>query len=305
MVKKMGAVLVAGGVHDPNVNAFVDAALARGMEVLPLLIGEDGQPSLTWDLSADELCINGALVDIDSVFIRRDVFHQGGLDADYRALAWFSVLQGWLAASPQVRVLNRPYLQKNTNKLQALRHAEAVGFKIPPTVITNDIGLLQTRGNTEASVAKPVTGGGYCKSLGEALTGLQLRDGISATPAIVQRRLGGPDVRIYSVNNSYVGFQVRADKIDYRESRHRHIELLPYIPEKLTRRLRRLMDIMELDWCAADFKADSEPEDLTFLEINSNPMFSVFDRVAQGAIMKGVLDFLSGVGDCGASKIYE
>lgn len=286
--------MVAGGVRDPNVNALVDAALARGMEVLPLLLGEDRQLSLTWNLLADELCINGEPVNIDSVFIRRDVFHQGGPDADYRALAWFSVLQGWLAACPQVRVLNRPYLQKNTNKLHALRLAQSVGFKIPPTVVTNDIGLLQTRGKTEASVAKPVTGGGYCKSLDELLTDLELRNGVAATPAIVQRKLGGSDVRIYSVNNNYVGFQVWADKIDYRESRHRHIELLPHISEKVIRRLQCLMEVMELDWCAADFKADSESEDLTFLEINSNPMFSVFDRVAQGVIMKAVLDFLSG-----------
>ena len=62
----------------------------------------------------------------------------------------------------------------------------------------------------------------------------------------------------------------------------------------MIRRLQCLMEVMELDWCAADFKADSESEDLTFLEINSNPMFSVFDRVAQGGIMKAVLDFLSG-----------
>jgi hypothetical protein len=68
-------------------------------------------------------------------------------------------------------------------------------------------------------IAKPVPGGGYCTPLDELLTRTELRDGVAATPAIVQPRLRGPDVRIYRIGNRTFGFRIDDAALDYRTSR--------------------------------------------------------------------------------------
>jgi glutathione synthase/RimK-type ligase-like ATP-grasp enzyme len=221
------------------------------------------------------------------------VFHESSADASYRSLAWFEVIQGWLATRPEVRILNREYIGKRTNKLYVLHLAQNVGLQIPTTLISNNIRHLEARHMASGSVVKPVTGGGYCKSIEEVISETELHEGIAATPAIVQRKLTGPDVRIYAIDNTFIAFSIHADKIDYRESHNRTIELMDQPSEYITQPLKRLMAVMGLDWCAADFKTDQETGQLIFLEINSNPMFAVFDKVAQRRITKAIAGFLA------------
>jgi hypothetical protein len=52
------------------------------------------------------------------------------------------------------------------------------------------------------------------------------------------------------------------------------------------------MEMMGLDWGAADFKIGSGSDDPVFLEVNSDPMFSAFDRVGAGAITDAMLYLL-------------
>jgi hypothetical protein len=292
-VRSMSRILVAGGVRDPNVHTVLAAAEARGVETVPLLIGEGRNPSLTWDLDSDDLRLDGKRVAVTGVFARQDVFHGGGPHACYRALAWYTTLQGWLAVCSRIRVLNRGYLGRHTNKLHTLRLARAAGLKVPATVVTNEVGSLARSRQAGETIAKPVPGGGYCKPINELLADTELCDGIAASPAIVQDRLSGPDLRIYGINGGCMGFRIQADAVDYRESRNRNIEWIDHLPGSTVEGLGRLMASMGLDWCAADFKAHPESGDLTFLEINSNPMFSVFDRVGRGAIADAIVQFLS------------
>lgn len=289
----MTSVLVAGGSRDPNLITILEALRMRNVQILPLLVEAGNNPSLSWELDTGVITLNGNPLNCSGVFIRRDVFHDGGSDGDYRASAWFTVIQGWLAISPQVRVLNRPYIGRHTNKLHVLRLAQSAGLPIPATTITNDISRIKFRSGVTDFVAKPVTGGGYCQSLDTLLSETQLQEGIAATPAIVQCKLAGPDVRIYAIDNTFLGFRIYADKIDYRESRNRNIEPMDQLPVKIMQGLKRLMTTMGLNWCAADFKLDPKNGQLIFLEINSNPMFSVFDKVAQGQITDAIVGFLT------------
>lgn len=290
----MGSILVAGGARDPNLIAIVEALQSKKIDILPLLIAEGDNPSLCWDPRTDKLALNNKPLNCSAVFYRRDVFNNSGSDAGYRALAWFTVIQGWLTACRrQVRVLNRAYIGKHTNKLHVLRMAHNFGLPIPTTLISNNIRYLETLNMVNDTVAKPVTGGGYCKPIEEVLSETEFAEGIAAAPAIVQRKLAGPDIRIYGIDNTFIGFRIHADKIDYRETRNRNIELVDSLPLQITELLKRLMTAMGLDWCAADFKSDPETGQLTFLEINSNPMFSVFDKIAQGRITDAIAGFLT------------
>jgi glutathione synthase/RimK-type ligase-like ATP-grasp enzyme len=289
----MSAILVAGGARDPNLVAVIKTLQEKGIVVVPLLIDAGENPALHWNLNTADIVLNHTPLACSGVFLRRDVFHENDTDAAYRAAAWFAAIQGWLLACPQVRILNRAYLGKHTNKLQVLQLARQAGLLIPDTLISNDINNIELLNKANELVAKPVTGGGYCQSIDALLSETELQDGISATPAIVQHNITGPDVRIYAVDDQFLGFQIHADKIDYRESRNRHIETFDPLPERITEAMRHLMTKMGLDWCAADFKLDPKSGQFFFLEINSNPMFSAFDKVAHGAITGAIADFLT------------
>jgi hypothetical protein len=278
------------------VHAVLEAARARGFDTVPLLIGDGHNPSLTWDLESDDLHVDGERLTLTGVFARRDVFHSRGPGADYRALAWSATLRGWLAGCSTVRVLNRGYLGRYTNKLHALRLARDVGLEVPATVVTNEVGGLKK--SLGERIAKPVPGGGHCKNLDELLADTDLQDGVAASPAIIQPRLAGPDVRIYWIAGKCIGFRIRADALDYRLAQRREIEPLDDLPQAATAGLQRLLERMGLDWCAADFKARPENGELTFLEINSDPMFSVFDRVGNGAITSSIVGFLAATKVC-------
>lgn len=89
----------------------VGAVEAFHVDCVPLLIGEGESPSLIWDVDSDDVWLNGERLAVTGAFLRRDVFHGGGRDADYRAASWHATLQGWLAASPRIRLLNRACLE--------------------------------------------------------------------------------------------------------------------------------------------------------------------------------------------------
>lgn len=288
----MSSILVFGGVHDPNVHAVIEAARKRGIEAVPLLIGEARTPSLRWNLASDELWVDGSMLTTTAVFARQDAFHSGGPDANYRAIGWYATLLGWLAACPAVRILNRGYLGRHTNKLDILRLARASGLTVPETLVTNDTGYLTAAHQIDEMIAKPVPGGGFCTLLDDLLAGTESRDGVAATPAIVQRRLDGADVRLYRIGDRTIGFRIDGAAVDYRTSRDCHITRIDRFPGATVQGLECLMKSMSLDWGAADFKGDPEGEQLVFLEINSNPMFSTFDRFAAGTIAESVVGFL-------------
>jgi hypothetical protein len=289
----MAKILVAGGAHDPNIHAVLEAAERRGLETIPLLIGPDDHPALSWDLQSASLQINGRECDATAAFIRRDVFDAEGSDAEYRSRAWFTALQGWLAVSPQIRVLNRNYISRYANKLEVLCRARIAGMQVPATLVTNDLERLQAHYQGIETIAKPVPGGGYAELVDELLSDTEFRDGTAASPAIVQPRLPGVDLRIYALDRSYVGFCIHSGTIDYRKTRDRTIERAGQLPGSVVRRLENLMDSLSLDWGAADFKLPSENDEPVFLEINTQPMFSAFDRFAQGSIADAIVMYLS------------
>ena len=52
---------------------------------------------------------------------------------------------------------------------------------------------------------------------------------------------------------------------------------------------------MGLDWGATDVKYDPKTDQYFFLEVNSNPMFSVFDRVSAGKLSASIIKTLTQV----------
>jgi glutathione synthase/RimK-type ligase-like ATP-grasp enzyme len=284
------ALLLAGGLEDFNLTILEEAAQRARIELLDLRLPAEGSPAFCWDLEADAARFNLKNLSATGAFIRHDVF--GGMkdprpEVSARALAWHQTVMGWLLSRPKIRLFNRQISQAASNKVAALMLAREAGLRIPQTLITNEAAQFSPA-EIESKIAKPVAGGDYCYSLAEALSRTELRNGLAAMPAIVQKRLVAPEVRIYVIGRSAFAFEVRSTSLDYRVNQDAELILLPEIPQEVVL-LRKLMLRLGMDFGAADFKTDPETGQLIFLELNTSPMFARFDQVSNGQLCAAMI----------------
>ena len=290
-------ILIAGGEADFNIASIQGRMEERGIPGRRLLVGAGHNPGVTWDFQRDTLRLDGEEVRPTALFIRYDVF---GHMADprpavaFRAQAWHTVLQGWALAHDDVWLLNKDYAGQ-TNKPFMLDLARQCGLPIPFTLATNELDALDALAAEREMIAKPVPGGGYTQELGKMLESTERRDGRSAAPAFVQGRLVAPEVRIYGVGGRFIPFQVKSEALDYRAAEDTEVIHLSLdtIDPAIVRGLARLMERLRMDYGAADFKTDPDTGGLTFLEINSSPMFAAFDAVSGRAVSDAILDHLT------------
>lgn len=290
-------VLVAGGDTDPNLGALLACLQNRGVEHEALLVGANTHPRVTWEIEGDELRIDGEERRPAALYIRSDVFTglaSGRPEPFQRAAAWFTTVSGWAMSHPEVRLFNRASASHVTNKPQVLHMARQLGFDVPPTLITNDHELLTSELARHELIVKPVNGGDYARELKDVLPQAQTVNGGLASPAIVQRRLVPPEIRVYNIDGHFFPYQLVADALDYRSRSDCKVVPLEEsdLPAGLTDRLAALMERMEMDFGAADFKACPQTGRLQFLEINNSPMFVAFDAVSEGRLTAALADFL-------------
>ncbi|MDQ3799517.1 MAG: hypothetical protein M3384_08710 [Acidobacteriota bacterium] len=289
--------LIAGGDEDPNLKTLTAAAQRAGQTVCPLLVGLTSHPSIVWEMNSDRFLMDGRALECDAAFIRYDVFtalkHGRRAAANFRALTWHTTLNGWLAAHSGIRMFNRRNLRYTTNKPLVLHLAQSFGLKIPDTVITNDFSYLAQFEKNRRLVAKPVNGGGYCRSFEEVSRQTELKnETTAAAPAIVQNRLIAPEIRIYAVGGNFFAFRIESEELDYRTAAKCRIEYIEDFSDKLTGGFAKLLDALGLDFAAADFKTCAETGELVFLEVNTSPMFAAFDSSSKGALSDSMVKFL-------------
>jgi hypothetical protein len=287
------SILLAGGFEDPNLVALVEAARRLGVLAVDLRIPRDGSPAFTWDLASGALKIAGESVPAGGAFIRYDVF--AGLqdpraEVPVRASAWFQSVLGWIYSNPAIRMFNRDMTQTAANKPAALVAAQRAGLCIPKTLISNEAAVLEEV--AELQIAKPVAGGGYCYPLDQAISKATIRDGRLAAPAIVQELLKPPEIRIYVVGSKAFAFDMKSESLDYRVKQDVELSLLDRVPPEVAA-LRVLMSELKMDFGAADFKTNDQGR-LTFMELNTSPMFARFDQAAGGRLAEAIIEELAG-----------
>ena len=286
------AIAVAGGDADPNLESLGQQLERLGIPFLPMLVGAGSHPRFHWNLEKDELRFDGKRVAPAALFIRYDVFtnmNDGRHQSAARANAWFAAVDSWAAAHREVRMLNRHHAS-HLLKPEQLMIARACGLAIPKTLVTNDLEGL-ARLNAARSVVKPVAGGDYCRELADVLPSTEARGRAAASPAIVQERLVPPEMRVYRVGRTFLSFDVRSDALDYRTSTNTAVTFRKN-ERSLIAPLRRLMNLLRLDFGAADFKTCPKTGRFLFLEVNSSPMFAAFDAASDGAVSQAIAEFL-------------
>lgn len=282
--------LFAGGDDDPNLVALASAASKAGVDFLELQIPSGTSPAFCWDPAEEAPRLCGRELKPSAAFVRYDVF--AGMkdprpEVNSRALAWYQTLMGWLLSRTDIRIFNRNITPIATNKPASLVCAREAGLQIPATLVTNEVEKFDPD-ELGSLVAKPVAGGDYCHSLADALGKAELRGGLAATPAIVQKRLVPPEVRIYVIGQSAFAFELHSSSLDYRVHQDAELSLLPEVPREVFM-LRNLMSRLGADFGAADFKTDPDTKQLLFLELNISPMFARFDQVSRGELCAAII----------------
>src|ERR1051326_635165 len=207
------ALLLAGGHEDFNLAVLAEAAQRANIELLDLRLTAGESPAFCWNMEEGIARFSGQNIGASGAFARYDVF--GGMkdprpEVSARALTWHQTIMGWLLSKPGIRLFNRAISQAAMNKATALVLAREAGLRVPSTVITNEADKFSQE-QMKSMIAKPVAGGDYCYSLAEALDKTNLRNGLAAMPAIVQKRLVPPEVRIYVIGESAFAFEVRSE----------------------------------------------------------------------------------------------
>jgi hypothetical protein len=287
---------VCGGQSDPNLVRFTKHLSRIGRKFRWVGVGPEQTPSFHWELDRDVLKINGRVASPQAMLLRYDVFSHladGRPQTAYRAHCWYTSWEGWLLAHPSVGMLNRHH-SGMTNKAAVLHLAKLAGFSTPTTTVTND---LRSARKFEArvggrAIAKPVVGGEYTQRLQDAADNTSARDDVAAAPALVQRELVPPEVRVYRIGSSYKAFEVTSECLDYRADDRTVVTQLPSVDRDLRKRLQNLTRQLGLDYAAADFKFNAKSGNLDFLEVNSAPMFAAFDAASNGEVCQAILEFL-------------
>ncbi|HYK01760.1 MAG TPA: hypothetical protein VE974_08390 [Thermoanaerobaculia bacterium] len=287
------SIVIAGGDADPNLESLGNQLERLGIPFLPMLVGASSHPRFHWNLENDELRFDGKRISPAALFIRYDVFTNlsdgGRPESAGRANAWYTAVASWAAAHDEVRLLNRQH-SSHLLKPQQLMAARACGLAIPKTLVTNDLDQL-ARLNVAKSVVKPVAGGDYCRELADVLPSTDERGRAAASPAIVQERLEPPELRIYRVGRTFLSFDVSSDALDYRTSNNTAVTFRKN-EQTLIAPLRKLMNVLRLDFGAADFKTCPKTGRFLFLEVNSSPMFAAFDAASDGAVSRAIAHYL-------------
>jgi len=136
-------ILIIGGENDKEI-LWIQTIfeLSKQIKLLTILLGPNNLHSINWDVNKDLLYINQKIIKPKSVFLRQNVFSKNN-NYQLQARRWHHVMQGWILCHTKVKVLNRNWLTRFSNKMYNLFIAKKIGFSIPKTRITNNISIMK------------------------------------------------------------------------------------------------------------------------------------------------------------------
>mgnify|MGYP000610301273 CR=1 FL=1 len=274
---------ISGGSQDFNLTHMAKVCADQGRLSLTLYIDQPDTWQVKWDLDNANLYINGEEVKPSALFVRWDVFSlikDSNVSSDHLN-NWFDFIKGWAFCNPDVKILNRLFEDYYANKPYTLKLAKESGLEIPETLFTNDISAV----SKDNKIIKPVAGGAHTQDLDADIS--------TVSPSIIQEKLINPELRLYRIGNDFFAFRISSAALDYRALDMGDVEIVQVTPpENLVQGLRKLTDILQLDYAAADFKTCAKTGRYKFLEVNSMPMFAGFDQFADNALTKSIVNYL-------------
>jgi hypothetical protein len=279
--------LIVGGESDPNTQRIVDQAHLRGASYFFWDTDRDNARQIAWDFQSPRLDLGNQTIHPTSVFLRYNVFEG---DAE-RNNAAFEMIQSYVLAWPQLKVLNRDSMTDSNNKSKNLRLALDHGFEIPETLVMGDLTPLTNIPDPHNQAMKPLGGGAHTVSVGDIYQDLDKLAGYG--PQFVQEKLAGENLRVFSIGGRLFCFHLQTESLDYRDDAGVEVVQID-VPETLKAASIGLANQIGFDYCALDFRCRHAMDQPIFLEVNSFPMFVRFDDAGENCLADAVLDFLYG-----------
>lgn len=304
--------LIATMVHDAHAQAVARALQMRGHEVV-LWYGADlpQRQSVSWAIAPGEATsfelrghehetIGG---DFDVVWLRRptapvlpDDMHPG--DRQFARREWDRCDAGmWRTIAPAAFWVN-PYeaAERAKSKSLQLREAKALGFAIPPTLISNDPARIRAfiRSNPGETIYKPFLptqwhdpDDGSLHQLFTAVVGeadLPEDEFLRLTPGIFQPRVA----KSHELRVTCIGHQLFVARLDSQAQAATQLDWRPgswvidtrvgEIPDTLAQRCHALLERLGLPFGCIDFIVTPSGEHV-FLEVNQMGQFLWLEQV--------------------------
>ncbi len=281
--------LIIGGSNDQEILWMIKRLIFLKDKLIILFT--DKKNILKWDIINDVLLLNNMHIFPRSIFIRQDVNNKNNIKLQ-NSRRWNHILKGWIMSHPEVKVLNRKWLNKFNNKAYNLYLANKLNIRIPITYLTNNITFINKSLMNKKFILKPIDNG-FCYNAKEIIKNCQKEECnnkiISATPAFFQELLNSIEFRIYIVYGEYWIFLLKSLSLDHRIKQDAKVIFCNknIIPLSLINKLKKMVMILELDYCAFDFKLYKN--ELRFLEVNDFPMFSYFDNLCNKEISNKII----------------
>jgi glutathione synthase/RimK-type ligase-like ATP-grasp enzyme len=283
-------ILVFGGIDDYEIKYFREEIKRKtNIKIITVILEDNISPKLEWDYEKDKLILDNNEIKITHIWIRYDVF-QSKITLQKRARRFDLIIKGWIKAHPEIKIINREWIDRINSKPYQLYVAQQVGLKIPKTIITNDYKIMK---QYKDYIIKPVDNG-YCESLDDILEKTRKeeikKEDIFACPAFIQEKLENPEYRIYYIYGEYVIFKMssKSEELDNRKVKNIIIEKIDNIDEEILTKIKYLCEKLELDYGAIDMK--TRGEEIIFLEINNFPMLARYDMESKGEIINKIIN---------------
>lgn len=287
--------LLVGGDTDFNLNHILQEAQKNNIVARTCYTGMNGIPEINLDIKNNIFNVNGHDFKTKALFIRPDVMtYQASKNIDHHRLAsdWFDIFIGWALANDSIKILNRGYYNRNKiNKVTNLLIAKKLGINIPETYFTNSLDFMNKKNDGEW-IEKPVHGGKHTILLDMGSKKAE-KNNVSMCPITLQKKMEKPELRFFRSGNAYRAFTMDSPSLDYRENQDATVVEVPF-PEQHKEKFIQMTDILGLDFAAADYITDPVTGELTFLEVNSGPMFTAFDIAAKGGLCQDMFKALLG-----------
>ncbi|MEU2541261.1 ATP-grasp domain-containing protein [Streptomyces iakyrus] len=219
-------------------------------------------------------------------------------DGQYQALC--RVLE-----AVDVPVLNPPWREATNSAklLHAVALAPVARWRIPRSCLTNDP-------DTARAFVRSCPRGTIVKGVGATKTWVTLYGSeherrlprLRHSPALLQERIVGPDVRVHVVADRAFAESIRSPDVDYRTVHGANRYAALSLPQAVLEGCQRLVDHTRVPFLGVDFKIEETTGDWYFLEANSMPCYEGYDVRAGGAISRALLDWLTAPHMPGAAR---
>jgi len=114
---------------------------------------------------------------------------------------------------------------------------------------------------------------------------------LQSAPVLFQERINGPDVRVHAVGDQLFAESIESDDLDYRISKDNHYKSIS-LPDDIAKGCRLLCMSCNIPFLGIDFKINRATGEWFFLEANTMPCYQGYDRRANGAISRAIIEWL-------------